>query len=50
MTRRTFIADASVLDLPGQILVTLYDEGMTLAYREQTWHSWGPPMIATETA
>ena len=49
--RRTFIADAQVIDLPGQLLITLYDEGltgMTVAYREHTWDTWSPPMIAQE--
>ena len=52
MNRRTFIADASILGLTGELLITMYDEGltgMTVAYREQTWHTWSPPMIARET-
>lgn len=50
--RRTFMCDAELLGLPGQILVTLYDEGlggMTIAYRETLSRTWGPPMIASET-
>ena len=47
---RTFICDADVIGLPGQILVTLYAEGrMTIAYRETGFRTWGPPMIARET-
>ena len=47
--RRTFIADAQVIDLPGQLLVTVYDDAVTVAYREHTWDTWSPPMIAQET-
>jgi hypothetical protein len=49
MTRRTFIADASMLDLKGELLVTVYDERVTIAYRETMSRTWGPPMIALET-
>lgn len=47
--RRTFIVDADVMGVTGELLVTLYDDGMTVAYREKPWFSWGPPMIARET-
>lgn len=47
--RRTFIADATLIGLDGQLLVTLYEDGATVAYREKPWHTWSPPMIATET-
>jgi hypothetical protein len=50
MIRRTWISDAEVIGLPGEILVTLYPEGrMTIAYRETGSRTWGPPMIARET-
>lgn len=44
--RRTYVADADLLDLPGEILVTIYDTGVTLAYRENGARTWGPPIIA----
>jgi hypothetical protein len=49
MSRRTFITSAEIIDLPGELLVTVYDDGATVAYRERQSHSWGPPMIAKET-
>lgn len=47
--RRTFICDADVIGLEGEILVTLYSTSMTLAYRESSGRTWGLPMIAHET-
>jgi hypothetical protein len=48
--RRTFICDADVIGLEGEILVTVYPSTITLAYRERYGRTWGPPMIAHETA
>jgi hypothetical protein len=47
--RRTFIASSEVIGLEGELLVTVYTDGVTIAYRERKSHSWGPPMIAKET-
>lgn len=49
MTRRTFIADGETLGLDGQLLVTVYDDAATIAYRETSARTWGPPIIANET-
>jgi hypothetical protein len=46
MTRTTYVADADVLGLDGEILVTVYDHGVTVAYRATGARTWGPPMIA----
>lgn len=46
--RRTFVADAGVIGLEGEVLVTVYDDGVTIAYRGSSDRTWGPPMIATE--
>jgi hypothetical protein len=47
--RRTFIADAEVIGLEGEILVTVYPGAVTVAYRETMGRTWGPPMLAKET-
>lgn len=44
--RDTYVADASVIGLTGEILVTVYDDGVTVAYRATRDRTWGPPMIA----
>ena len=43
--RRTFIAETG----ETQILVTLYDDGLTVAFRSWADRTWGPPIIARET-
>jgi hypothetical protein len=47
--RRTFITTGDILNLPGELLVTVYEEGATIAYRERKGDSWGPPMLTKET-
>ena len=49
MMRRTFIASGEPLGLEGELLVVVYDDGATIAHREQKSHSWGPPLITKET-
>lgn len=46
--RRTFVADASMFNLQGEVLVTIYDNTVTLALREFGERTWGPPVIAIE--
>lgn len=48
MIRRTYIADGDSLGLEGEILVTVYDDAVTIAYRSFTGRTWGPPIIAVE--
>lgn len=48
MSRRTFVADAEIIGLEGELLVTIYDEAVTVAYRGSSDRTWGPPMIAVE--
>ncbi len=46
MTRRTFVASAEPFDLTGEILITVYDTGVTIAHRPTGARTWGPPVIA----
>lgn len=48
MIRRTYVADASALDLDGEILITVYDHMVTVAYRATGARTWGPPIMASE--
>jgi hypothetical protein len=48
VNRRTFIGQTD----QGEILITLYDDGMTgatMAFRPWTGRTWGPPTILRET-
>jgi hypothetical protein len=47
--RRTFIANGTELGIEGNILITVYDNGATLAVKTPGWSSWGPPVMAQET-
>lgn len=46
MTRRTYVAPATELGIDGEILITIYDTGVTIALRETGARTWGPPIIA----
>lgn len=46
MKRDTYVADAGDFGIDGQILITIYDTGVTLALRETGSRTWGPPVIA----
>jgi hypothetical protein len=47
--RRTFITTSDLLNMPGQLLVTVYNDGATIAYRPNPSAAWGPPMLTRET-
>lgn len=46
--RYTYVADASSIGLDGEILITIYDNATTIAYRAFGSRTWGPPIIAVE--
>lgn len=48
MNRRTYVVSSEALGIKGELLITVYDAEATIAYRERTSDSWGPPHLAEE--
>jgi len=48
MKRLTYVVSSEALGIKGQLLITVYDGEVTIAYRERTSDSWGPPHFAEQ--